>query len=207
MLIYIVRHGETRANVDGYLQGWSNDPINANGRKLAVLTGQGMRGINFDYCISSPLIRARETAEIVLRESGNKAPIVFDDRVKEINFGDYELMSTKSSEFDQFFSDPFNCPQFPNGENVQMVIKRTQDFLSELIQKDDAKSYLIVTHGCALRAMLNYFYTDPSDYWHGHVPYNCCVSIIDAIEGKGQLIADDKVYYDQTLIVDRYSRE
>lgn len=207
MLIYIVRHGETRANVGGYLQGWSNDPINANGQRLAVLTGQGMKGIKFDYCISSPLIRAKETAEIILHESGNDAPIMFDDRVKEINFGDYELRSIKSPEFELFFSDPFKCPQFPNGENVQMVIKRTQDFLLELIQKDDGKSYLIATHGCALRAMLNFLYTDPADYWHGHVPYNCCVNIIEAIDGKAQLITDDKVYYDQTLIVDRYSRD
>jgi broad specificity phosphatase PhoE len=206
MLIYVVRHGETNANVNGYLQGWSNDPLNENGIKLAVITGQGMKGIKFDCCISSPLIRAKETAEIILRESGNDISITFDDRIKEINFGDYELKSTKSPEFGLFFTDPFNCPQFPNGENVQMVMKRTQNFLSELIQRDDDESYLIVTHGCALRAMLNYLYADSSDYWHGHVPYNCCVSIIEVRNGNALLVADDKVYYDEGLIVDRYSK-
>ena len=85
MLIYIIRHGETNANVEGYLQGWTNDPLNENGRRLAVITGQGMKGIHFECCISSPLLRAKETAEIILRESGNKTHIQFDDRIKEIN--------------------------------------------------------------------------------------------------------------------------
>lgn len=204
MLIYIIRHGETRANVDGYLQGWSDDPLNENGRKLAEITGQQMEGIKFDYCISSPLIRARETAEIVLRESGNDVPINFDGRIKEIIFGDYELRPTKSPEFKQFFADPFNCPQFPNGENVQMAMARTQAFLRELAAKDDDKTYLIATHGCALRAMLNFLYEDKTDYWHGHVPYNCCVNIVEARGGKMRLIADDKIFYPAEMAVDRY---
>ncbi len=38
MLIYVVRHGETNANVNGYLQGRTDDPLNENGRKLAEIT-------------------------------------------------------------------------------------------------------------------------------------------------------------------------
>ncbi len=71
MLIYVVRHGETNANTEGYLQGQSDDSLNENGRRLAVVTGRAMQGIRFDACISSPLSRASETAEIILRESGN----------------------------------------------------------------------------------------------------------------------------------------
>jgi len=81
---------------------------------------------------------------------------------------------------------------------------RTQEFLKELIAKDDDKTYLVSTHGCALRAMLNFLYEDPDDFWHGHVPYNCCVNIIDAKEGAPTLIADDKIYYGQELAIDRY---
>lgn len=204
MQIYIVRHGETKANVDGYLQGWSDDPLNENGIKLAEITGQKMKGIKFDYCISSPLIRARETAEIILRESGNAIPIRTDDKIKEINFGEYERKSIKASEVELFFPDPFRCPQFPNGENVRMVMRRTQEFLNELMTRDDDKTYLIATHGCALRAMLNCLYEDKTDYWHGHVPYNCCVNIVEAKNGIAQLIADDRIYYPDEMAFDRY---
>ena len=48
MRIYVVRHGETNANREGYLQGWSNEPLNDSGRRLAEITGQAMKGIRFD---------------------------------------------------------------------------------------------------------------------------------------------------------------
>lgn len=204
MLIYIVRHGETQANAKGYLQGWSEDPLNENGIKLAVLTGQNMRNIRFDYCISSPLIRAKETAEIILKESNNAIKVETDNRLKEINFGDYELRKTKSLGLEKFFSDPFNCPQFPNGENVQMLIKRTQSFLNELIAINDDKCYLVVTHGCALRAMLNMFYDNKTDFWHGNVPFNCCVNIIEVKNGEGKIKEEDKVFYPQEMVFDWY---
>lgn len=206
MLIYIVRHGETNANKEGYLQGWSNDPLNDNGRMLAEITGQEMKGIKFDYCIASPLIRARETAEIILQKSGNNIPIQFDNRIKEINFGTFEKASIRDEKVIQFLEQPIMEYRYPNGESILEVKKRTQGFLKELINRDDGKTYLISTHGCALRAMLNYLYSDNTDFWHGHVPYNCCVNIIEAENGTSQLIADDKIYYDHTFVIDRYKQ-
>lgn len=213
MLIYVVRHGETNANVDGYLQGWTNDPLNENGRKLAEITGQGMRGIKFDYCISSPLVRARETAEIILKESGNDIPIQFDNRIKEINMGDWERKKFRPGEREVdeeqmrlFFTDPFAFAGYPSGESMYQVCERTQEFLKELVKKDDGKTYLITTHGFALRAMLNYLYENPSDFWHGHVPYNCAVNIIEGKNGNASLLADDKVYYDLDKAIDQYAK-
>lgn len=213
MLIYIVRHGETRSNVEGFLQGWTNDPLNDNGVKLAEITGQGMRGIKFDCCISSPLIRARQTAAIILRETGNNIPISFDDRIKEINMGDWEGKKFRPGEREvdeheikMFFTDPFHFKGCPEGETIRQVCERTQEFLKELIAKDDGKTYLVTTHGFALRGMLNFLYEDPTDYWHGHVPYNCAVNIIEGKNGAGRLIADDKVYYDLGDAVDQYAK-
>ena len=204
MRIYIVRHGETEANKNGYLQGWTDVPLNENGRIIAELTGRGLKGIRFDHCISSPLIRAKEPAEILLRESGNSASISFDDRIKEMNFGSLEGMSVRDGKLIQFLKEPIVDYKFPDGESFQEVMKRTQEFLKELIAKDDGKTYLVSTHGCALRAMLNFLYEDKDDYWHGHVPYNCCVNIIEVKNGTAKLIADDIIYYDPKLAIDRY---
>ena len=209
MLIYIVRHGETNLNIHAVMQGWIDEPLNENGRKLAAITGHKMKGIHFDECFSSPLVRAKETVEIILNESGNEIPIFTDDRIKEIYFGDMEgkQLSEMGDSGKLFFNDPFNFIGFPNGERIQDVCKRSQAFLKELMSRDDGKTYLIGTHGCALRAMLNWLYDDPSDYWHGHVPYNCAVNIVEVKEGEARLIADDIIYYDQDLIVDLYRRE
>ena len=206
MKLYIIRHGETDLNAKGILQGWIDPPINRSGRELAALTGQAMRDIRFDRCISSPLSRARETAEIVLRESGNEIPITTDDRIREMSCGDIEEKSiTEMGDAARlFFVDPFRFPGFPNGETIQDLCSRTQEFFRELTAADDGKTYLISTHGCAMRAMLNYLFDNPSDYWRGHAPYNCAVCIVEADGGTPRVTELDKVYYDQSLIVDHY---
>ena len=206
MRIYIVRHGETDANKKGYAQGWTDDPLNKNGEILAGITGRGMKGIHFDCCISSPLIRARETAQIILRESDNSVPVSFDDRIKEMNFGRFEGTSIRDEKVIRFLKKPVFDYRFPDGESIADVMKRTQGFLKELIARDDGKTYLVSTHGCALRAMLNFLYEDPADYWHGHVPYNCCVNIIDVKDGAATLIEDDKIYYDREMAIDLYGK-
>ena len=208
MKIYVLRHGETALNAKGVMQGWLNEPLNQNGRDLAVATGRAMRGIRFDACISSPLVRARETVEIILRESGNDIPISVDDRIREIHFGDLEGMTFREmgEAGTLFYTDPFHLTGFPNGETIRDLCNRTQAFLRELIAKDDGKTYLIGTHGCATRAMLNFLYDDPADFWQGRAPYNCSVNIVEAQAGVPRLTAIDKVYYDPGLIVDHYKQ-
>lgn len=208
MLIYIIRHGETDLNVKGVLQGWVDEPLNESGMRLARITGKKMESVRFDGCFSSPLKRAADTARIVLEASENDLPIQYDDRLREISFGEAEgrHRSTLGEQGRRFFEEPFRYEPFPGGESIRQVCARTQSFLKELLMRDDGKTYLLSTHGCALRAMLNYLYEDPSDFWHMHVPYNCAVSIVEGRNGQGRLIGDDVIYYDRSQIVDRYAK-
>jgi broad specificity phosphatase PhoE len=204
MKIYIIRHGETALNAKGVMQGRIDEPLNENGRNLAALTGRGMQGIRFDACISSPLSRALETAELVLRESGNDLPIRIDDRLLEMDFGDIDAkkITEMGEESMSFFMAPFQFPGFPNGESIRGLCERTQPFLKELIAKDDGKTYLISTHGCAMRAMTNYLMESPSDFWLGHAPYNCSLTIVEAEGGAARITDIDRVFYDPKLIAD-----
>ena len=212
MRIYIIRHGETRSNEQGRLQGWSNDPLNEMGIRLAEETGRAMKGMHFDAVFSSSLARAKQTAEIILHEIGSEAGIQIDDRVKEICMGDFEGKCFRPGECEvdpelvkKFFVDPVAAPAFPNGESVIDVMNRTQEFLREIAGRD-YKTVLVSTHGCALRCMLNFLYDDPTDFWHGHVPYNCCVNVVEAEGGVIRLIEDDMILYDKSLCVDRYEK-
>ena len=82
--IYIVRHGETNGNLRGALQGWMDELLNEKGRELAIITARALSDIKFDVAISSPLSRAYETAEIILRKNKKDIPpIQTDDRLKE----------------------------------------------------------------------------------------------------------------------------
>ena len=135
-----------------------------------------------------------------------------DERIKEVCMGDWERKKFRPEEREvdgdammRFFSDTFNFEGFPGGETIEQLCDRTQSFLKELLARDDGKTYLVATHGTALRAMLNFLYEDKSDFWHVHVPYNCAVNIIEGKNGVGTLIADDRIYYGPEDIVDRYS--
>ena len=99
-MLYIMRHGRTDWNVRHKLQGRTDIPLNEEGRRMAEKAGEEYRNIPLDLCFCSPLVRARETAEIVLR--GRNIPIRTDDRLREMSFGIYE--GTENS-----FSDP-DCP-------------------------------------------------------------------------------------------------
>jgi broad specificity phosphatase PhoE len=208
MKVYILRHGETELNTKGVMQGSLDAPLNQNGRDLAAVTGRAMKGIHFDSCITSPLCRAAETAEIVLRESGNYVPVTVDRRLMELSCGDMEgkPLSDLGDAGKIFFTDPFRFISFPNGETIRALCDRTQAFLKELIARDDGKTYLVSTHGCAMRAMVNYLNPNPQDFWFGHVPYNCSMTILNAERGSVQILELNKVFYDLSLTEDPMKR-
>lgn len=216
MLLYIIRHGETRLNVKGCLQGWVDEPLNQNGRDLALETGKGLKNVHFDLIITSPLKRAKETAELVTvasREQFGGIPVLEDDRLKEINWGSWDTLGCLESNFaipgdnyNMFFTDACHFEGAPDGESIMDVCDRTGDFYREIIANPEYQNWtiLISTHGCAMRAMLRAVYSDKTDFWHGHVPYNCAVNIVEVKDGKSTLLADDKIYYDPALCINNY---
>ena len=212
MKIYIVRHGETKLNSQGRILGWTDDLLNDMGILLARETGKAMKemGLTFDAVFSSPLSRARQTAEIILSEMDLDTEIQFDTRIMEMDMGDFDCKSAdpEKHELDPAFVEcfqrrPLELPAFPNGESFRDVMARTQEFLRELAGKS-YESVLVTTHGCALRCMLNFLYENPDNFWQGHAPYNCCVNVVEAIDGELSLIERDLVLYDKKLCVDRY---
>ena len=76
-----MRHGRTDWNERHKLQGSTDIPLNNDGRRMAEKAAQEYRDVHLDECWCSPLIRARETAEIVLRDRG--VPIRIDSRLRE----------------------------------------------------------------------------------------------------------------------------
>ena len=85
MDIYFLRHGETKWNTLGRIQGQKNTKLSEKGIEQAKLTAEGMKDIPFDAIYSSPLERAYLTARIVRGE--RDIPIKLDERLKEIGFG------------------------------------------------------------------------------------------------------------------------
>ena len=87
-MLYIMRHGKTDWNAKHKLQGRTDIPLNEEGIQMAEQAKEKYKDVNFDICYCSPLVRAKQTAEIVLE--GRNIPIVYDDRLMEMCFGVYE---------------------------------------------------------------------------------------------------------------------
>ena len=213
MILYIVRHGETRLNVEGRLQGRVDEPLNEKGLELTEITGRALRDIPFDFAVSSPLSRAYQTAQVIVRENAKEEiPIWTDDRLAEFDWGRWDELCILPScyelpvDYKPFFRDPFSFENQYGGETVRDVIRRTGNFYRELTAdpENENKTILIATHGCAMRAMLNPFYPNPDNFWQSRTPPNCCVSIVEVKEGRSTILESDRIYYDPALSQDPY---
>lgn len=201
MRLYIIRHGETSWNIRKRLQGQRDIMLNENGIRLARETAKGMKDVEIDLVISSPLLRAKETAGIIMDK--RELPMITDRRLTEMSFGDWEGESmidsaVISQEFkDKFVKDPMHCPRPPKGESFQSVLNRTQEFYQSLVANKayENANIFISTHGAAGRCLMANFFEDKEDIWRGGVPKNCSVCIVDVKDGIGTVVEMDKVYY------------
>ena len=80
MRLYIVRHGETDWNRIHRVQGRTDIPLNDYGRHLARETAEGMKDVRIDLGYTSPLLRAKETAQILLGD--RDVPLYEDSRIE-----------------------------------------------------------------------------------------------------------------------------
>lgn len=203
MKVYIIRHGQTMWNKEHLLQGRSDIELNENGRELAVRTGEGMKDIPFDLAFTSTLKRAKETAKLVLGE--RNVPLIEDERIIEISFGEYEgtHWSPGEGHFDapevfDFFNHPENYVPPADGESIQELSERTVAFLRDICSREELKdkTILVSSHGAAVRAMLNSLRTcERKDFWQGGVAPNCGVAIIECTDGQLRLLEENRLFY------------
>ena len=141
MKLYVVRHGETVWNELHKVQGTADIPLAEKGIELAEKTGEALKEVPFDLCITSPLVRARRTAELILEKQPHKVPVIEDKRIQEINFGELEGVVCFTDEhvflneqMEKFFNDPWKFERPKNGENISDILARTKEFWEEVIR-------------------------------------------------------------------------
>ncbi len=200
MELYILRHGTTPWNQKHLLQGWSDIPLDEHGIRLAKELHEALQDVHFDLCYTSPLLRAKQTAELVLE--GRRVPTIEDERLKEMCFGKYEGRDVSRSNpnledwLRRALSTEMEAYRTPeDGESPQQVIERTGRFLKDVCEQfgNDDKRILISTHGAASRAMMNNLWG--GDFWHGSIPLNCTICIVRFADGQVADIQQDVVFY------------
>ena len=204
MKLYLVRHGETDWNRQKKVQGHVDIPLNSFGREMAQKTAMGLLEVSFDVAYTSPLIRARETAEIILKD--RNVPLLEEEAIKEISFGLYEGVNyeeigqdVKYGEFIHFFQNPDKYVPAEGGESIEHLKHRVGEFLERLYIDESLqdKNILISSHGAAVTAMKNVIkgWTDTADFSKVGRPKNCSVTIVEVVGGKAKILEEDKVYH------------
>ena len=161
MKILITRHGQTNWNVLGKIQGQTDIELNENGKKQAKEISEYIRNENIELIITSPLKRAKETAEIVNKTLN--VCIIEDERLMERCFGEYEGLTKedrlKLKERNPEINDIWNYNKnisFNTMETMHDFCKRVYEFLEEIIKKYSDKNILLVTHGGTTLPLLCY---------------------------------------------------
>jgi len=160
MKIYALRHGQTDLNASKRIQGCGYDPpLNAVGRRQAKSAARLLESKGIGVICSSPLKRARETAEIVAKRlKFDKTQIIKCERLRERDFGDYEGLPFEAVDLSALRRYTDNAAT-PGGETIRDVAARVWSFLDEALNSDNlkGKTPLFVAHAHILRAMDWYF--------------------------------------------------
>lgn len=151
-----MRHGETTWNLDGRIQGHSDDAtLTDRGVRQAQAAAETLRGDVFDAIISSDLGRARETATIIAR--GRGLEVITTPALRERAYGPYEgrptgdLPVTLAGYDGESVLDADARPA--GGESLNDLYERAGQWLASVRRDYAGQRVLVVTHGGTLRAI------------------------------------------------------
>ncbi len=141
--VIFVRHGESESNIYGIISDdYNRFPLTERGREQAKWTSEQLRGLRFDGIISSPILRAFQTAEIIGKATGIEP--VIDERAKESSFGMYNNRNIKDI--------PEKSREELNMEPWDSHIRRMLSLIA-----DYSGSYIIVSHALPIKAIICHF--------------------------------------------------
>ena len=149
--IFLLRHGETDWHKIGRLQGHTDIPLNEEGIEQINAVGDLLleKGIHIDAIISSPLLRARMSAEIVAKKIGlDNGQVTIEPDFIERNFGEAEGLTREERQ-----------TTFPNGnyagmESVEQLCDRAKNAILKHVGVHADKTLMITAHGSILKAIV-----------------------------------------------------
>lgn len=151
--IYFLRHGETDWNATGRLMSRTDEPLNRVGELQASSLARELANVAWDRAFSSPLVRARRTAEIVLEARTDAPALMVDERLVEMDFGPYEGWSEAALEADPIaVTRRRDGAELPGVETEATVEARARAFFVDL--SDLPGTTLVVGHGRMLRILI-----------------------------------------------------
>lgn len=190
MRLWLVRHGETEANVAGLYSGHAPTPLTEKGISQAQTLNALLRHAPFDRVLCSELERARHTARLIL-EGRDVAQHILAE-LNEMSFGDWEMRHHRDLTHEDAASYAAWCTDWQNavptnGEGFQAFTRRVERFISRLDAFSDCQNLLLVSHQGVLSLLIALLLEMPAaSLWHFRVEQGCW-SAIDIGEGFATL--------------------
>ena len=187
--LLLVRHGETDWNRQTRFQGQIDVPLNDNGRQQSQKTAEFLKDVPLDFAFSSPMLRPKETAEIILKYHPN-VQLELLDGLREISHGlwegclEAEIEQTYPGELHRWRTVPAQI-QMPEGENLQQVWERSQAAWQSILGsvENQVKTGLVVAHDATNKALLCQILGLSPDHFWNFRQGNGAVSVIDYPQG------------------------
>ncbi|MEI7511316.1 MAG: class I tRNA ligase family protein [Candidatus Peregrinibacteria bacterium] len=172
--IFIMRHGESAKNFPIKLESCTMEsakkyPLTPKGREMAEAEAKKYENA-FDVIVSSPFLRAKETAEIFQKHSPH-ALFIQDIRLKDIDVGEFDdqLLSV-SEKYRKEVLKNNPSEKFGGGETLLEVQKRVLEVFEEVQAQYPRKRILMVSHGCPLEVLQDSVEGKQISYWEKSFP-------------------------------------
>jgi broad specificity phosphatase PhoE len=180
----MVRHGQTRANIDKVWHGTTDTVLTDVGREQARRLGDYFHRIATpDVIYASPLQRARDTA-LAIAERHQLEPN-FDERLMEFSLGEWEGIKFDDIEIlHGATGELYGNPDFaaPGGESQRMVRNRMVAAIDEIIHRHPDQNVVLVSHGTALGIAIAHYLHDDTTRWLDYIKHNTAVTELNLVE-------------------------
>ncbi len=176
--IYFVRHGESQGNRDGLICGTYDSPLTDQGKEQASLLGSSLKNLDIQEIISSDLLRARETVEIVAKHLG--LSVIFDKRLRERSCGIFEGKPFSQIKNHKDWVPFISTPKYnvDGGETIEELYARVGGFLKYLVKNTKSDRILLSSHGAVLWILVPFVLGIPIEKYKGKIGMdNCSLSI------------------------------
>ena len=145
----LLRHGQTDWNINFLLQGVTDIPMNDTGIEQVRLAAQALKASDWDVVLTSPLTRAKQTAQIIASHVGFDE-ILTHELLIERSFGEAEGLS-----HEQWRAKYANLDEIPGGESRTQLAERSQRLLDYVSSEFKGMRVLAISHGALIRGLLS----------------------------------------------------
>lgn len=180
MKLYVVRHGQSEWNALHKVCGATDAPLTDKGRaqaaETAALVAEMTKDAPLDLIIASPLSRALDTGRAIQAACGG-IPLIIDERIREIDFGDNEGRDTRDPDFQ---AEKRMFPRrHPNGESMLGFTHRIYGFLDDIRVRYADKTVLLACHNGICRTTESYVRDMTNEEFMSYVVKNAHVSMYE----------------------------